>query len=227
MDGRVKRQEPRVVEASFWAAGTRERDLPPAEGVEVAFAGRSNVGKSTLMNALLGRKSLVRTSKNPGCTRQINLFKARVDDGVSLVLCDLPGYGYAKVAKTESKSWAAMIEGYLEHREAMRAVVLLVDARRGLEADDQELCDFVKSLPKRAGEPVALFVVATKIDKLPSKDVKPAIARIKQATGARVLAVSGAERLGTGELLGALAALARRAGGVAVADELASKAPAE
>lgn len=214
----MAKSEPRVVEASFWAAGTRERDLPAGELGEIAFAGRSNVGKSTLMNALLGRKSLVRTSKSPGCTKQINLFAARTEDGARLVLCDLPGYGYAKVGKAELASWAKMIEGYLERRPALRAVVLLVDARRGLEPDDQELCDFVKSLPPRDGRPVDLVVVGTKIDKLASKDRKPAIAALREAAGTRVFAVSGAEREGVGELLRALVGLAA---GPAPAPELA------
>src|SRR5690606_23305020 len=115
--------------AEFEAAAQAPEQLPPPLGVEVAFAGRSNVGKSSLMNALMERRKLVRTSSTPGCTRAINFCKARARDGAELRLVDLPGYGYAKRSKTERNQWARMIESYLAERDHLRAVVMLVDAR--------------------------------------------------------------------------------------------------
>ena len=108
--------------------------LPPAEGIEVAFAGRSNVGKSSLINALVGQKALARTSNTPGRTRELNLFGA--DAGITIV--DMPGYGYARAPKTEVAAWTRAVFDYLRGRANLRRVYLLVDARHGLKANDEE-----------------------------------------------------------------------------------------
>jgi len=113
----------KVTSAAFEAGATTLGSLPPPTVPEVAFAGRSNVGKSSLMNALLERKALVRTSSTPGCTRAINLFAVGLDDGAAYRMVDLPGYGYAKLSKAERGRWGEMIEGYLERRTTLRAVV--------------------------------------------------------------------------------------------------------
>src|SRR5215471_10484821 len=99
----------RVVEAKFVAGATDPAKLPPPALAEIAFAGRSNVGKSSLMNALMERKSLVRTSNTPGRTREINVFYARLVDGLAVNMVDLPGYGFAKVSKAEKKAWGPML----------------------------------------------------------------------------------------------------------------------
>ena len=123
----------RVVSAEFVAGATRAEQLPPPALAEIAFAGRSNVGKSSLMNAMMQRRNLVRTSRTPGCTRQINVFGCTTGDGLALHLVDLPGYGYAKLSKAEKSTWGLMLEGYLRTRITLRAVVLLTDvaARAG------------------------------------------------------------------------------------------------
>jgi len=128
--------------------------------VEIAFAGRSNVGKSSLLNKLMNRKNLARTSSTPGCTRQINFFSVRTAQGINLSLVDLPGYGYAKRSKDERKLWAELIDGYLLERPTLRAVAVLVDVRRGLEADDLELLAFLEA------HGIVARVVVTKVDKL-------------------------------------------------------------
>src|SRR6185503_4779693 len=104
---------PRVLDAQFVAGASRVEQLPPPQHLEVAFAGRSNVGKSSLMNSLIERKRLVRTSSTPGCTRQISLFEVTTRLGSRFTLVDLPGYGYAKRAKSERAEWAALINSYL------------------------------------------------------------------------------------------------------------------
>lgn len=123
---------------------------------EIAFAGRSNVGKSSLINRLTRSPRLARTSRTPGRTQQINFFAGRDE----LVFADLPGYGFARVPVQIRESWKALIEGYLEDREELRGVVVIVDARRGLEEDDAALVDYLDAL----GRPVVL--VASKVDKL-------------------------------------------------------------
>jgi len=172
----------RVDTAEFEAGATSLASLPAPTITELAFAGRSNVGKSSLMNALVQRKGLVRTSSTPGCTRALNLFGITLDDGTAYRMVDLPGYGYAKLSKAEKSKWGAMIEGYIKVRATLRVVVLLVDIRRGLERDDVQLSDFVRT--SRTGpSSVTTILVATKLDKLALSKRKPALAAFRRDTG--------------------------------------------
>lgn len=134
------------------AGGWRpETSLP-----EVAFAGRSNVGKSSLLNRLVRRKAFARVSKTPGRTREINFFRVNSQ----FILADLPGYGYARVSKEKQADWKPLIEGYLRHTSALAGVVLLMDIRRVPSDDDIAMLDFLAELELPA------VVVLTKIDKL-------------------------------------------------------------
>lgn len=184
-----------ILEAEFEAGSQAATNLPAEAEPEVAFAGRSNVGKSSLMNALMGRRNLVRTSSTPGCTRQLSFFGVRARDDLRMRLVDLPGYGYAKRSKGERDGWAELIEHYLLHRSALRTVVLLVDARRGVEEEEQQLIDFLATRPEPRP---ATIVVATKIDKLQRSQRKAALARVGR--GRRILGVSAAEAEGVAEL---------------------------
>jgi len=181
----------RIREAAFLAGAARADQLPADDAPELAFAGRSNVGKSSLLQSLVGRRGLVRISSTPGRTRQINLFSVDVVDTGRLVLADLPGYGFARVSKAERRSWGPLVEQYLESRGTLRAVVVIVDARRGPEPDDEQLVEYLRSIERRA------LVVATKIDKLPKNRVKPAVQAIAAGLGVRAYgftAVTGAGR---------------------------------
>jgi len=183
-----KTSETKIVHAEFVAGAPATDKLPAPALAEVAFCGRSNVGKSSLMNTLVARRGLVRTSSTPGCTRQINVFEVRTADGLSLHLTDLPGYGYAKLSKAEKKSWGPMLEGYLRERPTLRAAVLLFDARRGLEPDDEQLLEFLRT-PRPAGE-IEIVLVATKLDKLSLSARKPRLAELKKQTGTQILGFS-------------------------------------
>lgn len=140
------------------ASGWPEENLP-----EFAFVGRSNVGKSSMLNALVARKKLARVSSTPGRTRHLQFFRVcLLANGVPVTvrLCDLPGYGYAKVPKQERAKWGGMIEGYLKGRDGLAAVVLIVDSRRPPTPEDLQAQEFLR----KAGATVV--VAATKIDKL-------------------------------------------------------------
>mgnify|MGYP006277942221 CR=1 FL=1 len=177
-----------VLDARFLAAAPRQSALPPPAFAEVAFAGRSNVGKSSLINALLERRRLVRTSSTPGCTRGLSLFRARLRpaDGseATLDLVDLPGYGFARRSKAERRSWGPMVEGFLNERVGLRAVVVIVDVRRGPEDDDRQLLEYLAHLG------LEVIVVATKLDKLSASKRKPALRRLAPALGQRPVGFS-------------------------------------
>ena len=152
--------------------------LPPPKGIEVAFAGRSNVGKSSLLNALTGRKGLARTSDTPGRTRELNLYGN--DAGVFIV--DLPGYGYARVAKSQVTAWTRMLFDYLRGRDSLRRVYLLVDARHGLKPGD------LHALPILDRAAISYQVVLTKADKVKAAELGAVIEGVRAALSRRAAA---------------------------------------
>jgi GTP-binding protein len=176
--------------------------LPPMQGIEIAFAGRSNVGKSSLINALTGRNSLARTSHTPGRTQELIFFA-----GDRLVLVDMPGYGYAATAKSKVKAWTDLIHVFLRGRQNLARVYLLIDARHGLKPTDDAVLD---TLDEAA---VSYQVVLTKADRVKAAELTSRIAETQAALGKRpaaypcVLATSARSGTGIPELRGAIARL--------------------
>jgi len=188
---------PTAVASEFLASASQADSLPASLAVEVAFAGRSNVGKSTLLNLLLGRR-LAHTSNTPGRTRTLNFFSVTTRNKSTLAFVDLPGYGFAKRAKGERFAWGELVERYLLERPALGLVVVLCDARRGLEEDDLELLKMLKD--EKSGRPAPqVLIVGTKLDKLPLAQRKPQLARLAK-TGPRVIGVSESDPASIAEL---------------------------
>jgi len=173
---------------------------PDAQLPEIAFAGRSNVGKSSLINRLLRRKKFARVSNTPGRTREINFFEVNGQ----FILADLPGYGYARVSKERKATWRPLIEGYLRGSPALRGVVQLLDARRIPSDDDLVMLDFLAQL----GTPT--IVVATKIDKLPRAERSKRVEQLARDAGIeldQVIPFSAVTGEGRDELAEAIANL--------------------
>ncbi len=154
--------------AEFTVSAVFPEQYPNINFAEIAFAGRSNVGKSSFINKVLNRKSLARISSKPGKTATVNFYN--IDNTVSFV--DLPGYGFARVSKDEKRRWADMIETYLNTREDLAQVILLVDSRHKPTEDDAVMLNFIRSVCDHA------VVVATKIDKLKKSEIEPSLRRI-------------------------------------------------
>jgi GTP-binding protein len=185
-----------------WAAAAAA-SLPPMRGVEIAFAGRSNVGKSSLINALTGRKALARTSNTPGRTQELIFFNG----GSSLTLVDMPGYGHAAAAKSKIAMWTALIDDYLRGRANLARVYVLVDARHGLKPVDDNV---LKALGASA---VSHQVVLTKSEAIKRSELTARIAEVEAALAKRpaafpgVIATSARGGTGIAELRAAVARL--------------------
>ena len=188
----------------FFAGAMTVGQLPPARGPEIAFAGRSNVGKSSLVNALCGRKALARTSNTPGRTQQLNFFEL---DG-RFVLVDMPGYGYNAAGKARAAAWTRLIERYLAGRQTLTRVLLLIDARHGVKPIDQA---WMKRLDKAAQ---SYQIVLTKMDKVEADERAATLARVEAAAERHpaaypvLLATSSETGEGIAELRATLAELA-------------------
>ncbi|MBP7341566.1 MAG: ribosome biogenesis GTP-binding protein YihA/YsxC [Smithellaceae bacterium] len=164
----------KITRAEFVKSAVQPRQYPPATLPEIAFVGRSNVGKSSLMNTLVGRKNLAKTSNTPGRTQLINFFT--VNDRISFV--DLPGYGFAKVSRSVRKDWGDMMEAYLRERRNLALVILILDVRRDPSDDDLALCDWLEHYQ------IPYLPVLTKTDKLSNNQIVVRKRSIEKILGA-------------------------------------------
>jgi GTP-binding protein len=193
----------------IWAASSVE-SLPPMQGIEIAFAGRSNVGKSSLINALTGRNALARTSHTPGRTQELIFFEGPDFSGLRLV--DMPGYGFAAAAKSKIAAWTSLIHDFLRGRANLARVYLLIDARHGLKDADS---DVLKTLDSSA---VSYQVVLTKTDQVKASALKETIATLqaqlkpRPAAFPEIITTSSKSRDGIDELRTAIAQLLNERG---------------
>ncbi|MBW6515020.1 MAG: ribosome biogenesis GTP-binding protein YihA/YsxC [Candidatus Cloacimonetes bacterium] len=197
----------KIVESEFITSAVEKRQYPESPFLEIAFAGKSNVGKSSLINVLLNRKKIAKTSSTPGKTRLINFFKVRViryneqqerigEGFFSLV--DLPGYGYAKVSKTEREKWKAMIKTYLESRPELRLLLLLVDIRHSADHKDKLMIEMLEAYQ------LPYIIIATKADKVPKTTINKYLKGLSREFGkdrGEFLAVSVLNKTGIKEML--------------------------
>ncbi len=178
--------------------------LPGGEAPEIAFAGRSNVGKSSLLNALASRKNLARTSNTPGRTRQLNAFLL----SGKIILIDMPGYGYARAGKREIEQWTGLVRDYLRGRARLRRVFLLIDSRHGLKANDLEVMEL---MDKSA---VSYQVVLTKTDKIKNPELENILAKTRKilavhpAAFPEIITTSSRKALGLVQLRAEIAGIA-------------------
>ncbi len=180
--------------SSLAAGGTNFSQYPQDGRPEIAFAGKSNVGKSTLINAMLGRRALARTSSQPGKTRTINFYDV---NGVMYAV-DLPGYGYAKAPKTEIARWSKMIEEYLQKREELKAIILLIDIRHEPGKNDVMMYEWLKHYG------YDIIIAATKSDKLNRSQIPKQLSVIRKTLGLGaedvLIPFSGEKKTGVDEL---------------------------
>lgn len=196
----------RITKSELEAVAVKPTQYPEANRYEIAFAGRSNVGKSSLLNLLTGRKALARVSGSPGKTRTINFYL--VNDDFRIV--DLPGYGYAKLSRSETEKWGAMMEAYLSKRPGLLKVVQLVDIRHEPSAQDVQMYDYLRYYGLDG------VVVATKADKISKNQQQKSIRQIRQKLNMKkedvVIPVSALKRTGQEELLDVIESILNKEG---------------
>lgn len=205
-----------VVDAAFLKTAVRPVDWPKGFMPEVAFVGRSNVGKSSMLNALTRRSGLARVSTTPGRTRALQFFEVSYRPTPAarprkVRLCDLPGYGYAKVSKSERDEWASMIEDYVRDRRDLQAVVLIVDARHEPQPSDHDALQFLRETCGRR-----VVVAATKMDKLVKSKRVGSLALVEREMGLAkgdAVPFSAVEGTGTEALWARIARIVDEAGG--------------
>jgi GTP-binding protein len=190
----ILKTPPRIVKSSFVKGATNKSHFPTEDLPEIAVAGRSNVGKSSLLRFLLNNRKLVRVSQTPGRTREVNFFSIETKEFQPFLMADLPGYGYAKVPVSMRKEWGVYITNYLYNREQLKLVILLVDARRGIQDAEVSFVNWLKEIKQ------PFIVVLTKIDKLPKTKWGNEQKKVFNKIFIKPLVFSSIKKLGVNEL---------------------------
>ena len=184
----------KVITAEFLTSSDCLKNCPNYNLPEIALIGRSNVGKSSFINTLVNRKNLARTSNTPGKTRLINFYK--IND--ELIITDLPGYGYAKISKTEQQKWKNNLEEYLLKRESLKAVVQLIDSRHEVQNNDLQMREWLKF------NNIKIITLATKIDCLSKNEINKSVQSISKTLNSSVIEFSSKSALGKDKVLSLL-----------------------
>ncbi len=192
----------RIVDSVFIKSAVKVQDYPSSEFVDIAFAGKSNVGKSSMINTILKRKKIAKVSSTPGKTKLVNFFKitckTESEEKAYFNLVDLPGYGYAKVSKNERNSWKIMINDYFSSRIQLRGIVILIDIRHKADEKDKIMINMAKD------RKIPFLVAATKADKIPKSKIKNTIkqrAVEHQIDQSEIIAFSSLKKIGYDDLL--------------------------
>lgn len=192
----------RIVDSVFIKSAVKIQDYPSSEFVDIAFAGKSNVGKSSMINTILKRKKIAKVSSTPGKTKLVNFFKitckTESNDNAYFNLVDLPGYGFAKVSKKEKNSWKKMIDDYFTSRIQLRGIVILIDIRHKADEKDKVMINMAKE------RKIPYLVAATKADKIPKSKIKTTIKQRSvehQINESEIIAFSSLKNIGYNDLL--------------------------
>ena len=181
----------KITSATFITSSTCLKDCPDFNLPEIALIGRSNVGKSSFINTLTNRKKLAKTSNTPGKTRLINFFNINEE----LIIADLPGYGYAKISKTEQAKWSKILEEYLKGRTALKSVIQFIDARHDVQSNDLQMREWLEFYK------ISIITLATKTDTLSKNEAFRAIQNISKALDTEVIEFSSKTGVGKDKIL--------------------------
>lgn len=191
----------RIIESQFITSAVKPADYPPSLLPEIAFSGKSNVGKSSLLNSLLKRKKIAKVSSTPGKTRLINFFEVsfkndKTEENGKLNFVDLPGYGYAKVSKTERENWKKMVLDYFRNRETLRGIIILIDIRHRADPKDKMMIEMLSE------NDFPFIIVATKSDKIPKTKIPKYLKALKKELEiGEMIAVSSLNKTGLENIL--------------------------